>query len=136
MDFDDLVQEGVACYYKVISRYRPRDKRHIMSLFQRTFINHIHLLARYKSRQIDDPTDRLPHNVTCADAELAIFIADAPPLVKSAIKTMMTVDLNKPYRRRRDGTRETMHDRLCRLMGLDPNGTPNIPGEIRAYLSR
>lgn len=141
-DYDDLVQDGVLHYWRIVRKYpaitspRPTTsaRRHIMSLFQRTYINHINDLANRRTRQPEwvvadlapeavDETSYL-EGVT-ADAEVGveqINLAGAPDAVRQLLRALATDEgcrrLGKIYRLRDSGARETLNERLCRIAGL------------------
>lgn len=150
-DFDDLVQDGFLCYYRIHARYAAnvpgerrigtaKEKRHIMSLFQSSYINHIHDLARSKQRQLDLPTfdGELRSSAPDAGSETERLISEAPPLVARVIRALMHDDtgaLLKPFPHKSDGTRETVNERLCALVGLNPALAPQLRTAIRNYLT-
>lgn len=63
---EDLLNDGVMCWYRTLRRYyngkgtkglnrrigEASDLRHIMALFQRTFLNHIHDLSRLRTKTL------------------------------------------------------------------------------------
>jgi DNA-directed RNA polymerase specialized sigma24 family protein len=143
MDVHDLIQDGYMCWYRVIRRYErvPRgSSKHRMSLFKRTFQNHVHDLSKQKSRLPEVHIDDLPPDI--ADHlqfhDVQAVYGGAPPLVKLGLTVLMAPQharsLRSQYRFRADMTRETFNERLCRLAGLDPR-TIDLAGEIREYLA-
>jgi hypothetical protein len=141
VEFEDLVQDGLVCWYRVIRRYERVPKgssRHRMALFMRTFRNHIHDLSKQRSRLVEVHIDDLPpHVADLAAHDMQQVYGGAPPLVKLGLTILMAPaharSLRAHYRFRADMTRETPNDRLCRLAGLDPH-VIDLVGEIRAYL--
>lgn len=142
MDFEDLIQDGMLCWYRVIRRYERVAKgssKHRMSLFMRTFRNHIHDLSKQRSRLIEVHIDDLPpHVADLAAHDMQQVYGGAPPLVKLGLTVLMAPaharSLRANYRVRNDSTRETFNERLCRLAGLDHH-TIDLAGDIRTYLA-
>lgn len=147
-DFDDLVQDGFLCYFRTCARYTQTidgqrrigvatETKHIMRLFQTSFTNHIHDLARAKTRQPDMAVEQLPDTMTEAEGYERL-IAEAPPLIARVISDLVNGDaarLRSPFRRRADGTRETLNERLCRIIGIPVSEAPRLHTELRSYLS-
>jgi len=125
---DDLIQEGFVCYAKVRSKYpQITDDVHILNLTSVAFRNHITNLSNRKRKQADItfadlPNDDIPPETECPDAEIAQLIAEAPPLVQRVLRALQSPEGRKAwaalYRVRRNGTRETLNERLCRMIGL------------------
>ncbi len=136
-DLEDLISDGLMCWQIVVRRYtRVRERKHIMALFQRTYINHIHRLANKRTRQaMELVTDRLPDEVSCPDAELLQFACTAPADVRALLFAIIDRPeiLARPHRRRLDGRRETTNSWLCALAGLDPD-KHNVDSQLRALL--
>jgi hypothetical protein len=155
-DFDDLVQDGHMCYARVLMKYQriPRRVRltpHIMSLFQRTFLNHIHDMAKYRTRysfqkragdlvpeEVDTEHDIWDHIADGIDVfDFEKLISEAPAHVARLLRAIMSAGseffLEKPYLTRRDGKRETTNERLCHLVGADPSRM-DLATELREFL--
>ena len=133
MDFDDLIQDGYYSWCEVCWRYPDAVKNpaHIMSLFKLCFADKITDLSRSKTKQQDDARSDIVDvfdgdAVTMPDpSNFNLLLARAPKAVKDTID-LMTSDrrkdeLNKPYKKQKNGCRETLNQRLCGLLGLDPS---------------
>lgn len=139
-EFDDLVQDGYLCWLKVQQRYvetgAATDPKHVMSLFQRSYINYIHGLASHKLQQIDCPS--VDGELRSAEIDgwqaVEFLMAEAPSRLKAAAGGLAKLG-NGRSRRRSNGTRETTKERLCRAIGFDPEETGNLRDELRAYLT-
>lgn len=148
-DLDDLVQDGYLHYHRIVTRYSEvKTRRHIMGLFKRAYSNHLTDLANKRTKSIDevlhsdlslddsdDDTlwDRL---LAVADDDL-IFLAEAPLQIKKIFLFLDTEQGRKRmrslYRVRPDGTRETMNDRFCKVVGYDPSCI-DLVSCVRDYL--
>src|ERR1039458_4539334 len=127
-DLNDLIQEGFL-YFCIINHKYPNvtSRAHMMRLFQRSFINHLHDLAEMRTKR---PT---PEPLTIEnggemisgflDAAFQTFIAQAPAHIRSVLVLFNTEDgcrkLRAAHRIRPGGTRETRNERWCRLIGVD-----------------
>lgn len=136
-DLDDLIQDGWMCYIRVKRRYPRANKRHLMSLFQRTFLNHITLLARKKWKTeyleftMPEPDEFNKPDPFC---EFMTTISELPVVAGEAVKALMTSPgTDKPYRRKANGERGTLNQRLCRITGLDSEKF-DLPETIRVAL--
>jgi hypothetical protein len=150
-DPDELLQDGFMLYAMVLDRYPTAVKaKHRMSLFMRIFSNHIHRMARNQSNrpeaflacELSAPDGEPIIELDCLDNEtstLAAKIANAPKPVQDVLALYTTEEglrkLRSAYRLRKDGTRETLNERLCRLVGLDPSTGIDLPLLIKACLS-
>lgn len=154
MDISDLIQDGYLCWYMVVERYQDRVENldHMMKLFMRVYTNHLHDLASRRSRLSEqcfvdflrpDQTDsflieRLMPAGEESDAELRLMLDKAPPNVKATLDLFSTEDgrrkLQSKPRRQPNGVRETLNDRLCRLIGIDPTGV-DLVGQVRDFLA-
>lgn len=160
MEISDLIQDGHLHFQRLALRYPDvKDKPQVMALFKRTFINHIHDISKKQSRQSADKVEELaarkirkskrplkafdwehlPLDSDSSDPELAtfrVFLAKAPKPVQDVISLLIHDETRKAiraqYRIRRDGTRETVNERLTRLIGLDPS--IDVAGMVRSYL--
>lgn len=118
-EFDDLIQEGYATWYFVKQRYPDATApEHIMSLFKRIYLNRLHDIARHASAELPSPPDHLE----CTDAKMALLVAEAPGKVKTLLEKLIAnpKPLAAPCRIRKDGTRQTLNERFCRLLGVSP----------------
>ena len=125
-----------------------KDRAHLMALFKLAFCQHIHMLARQRT---DAPetvaSDLIPpdahhdwlwERLMPEEGNLALFIAQAPPLVQAAVRALEDADgpaLRARYRVRPGGREETFNDRLCRLVGLDPSDV-DLVVELTMYLKK
>lgn len=134
-DLADLIQDGYLHYYRVVNKYpHIESRRHIMGLFQRTYTNHIHNLAKDRTRMPDhlvtaglddDPADVLERlmgdrNVTAGDMSLVEILESAPAPVRAVLELLLHKPeaLRAPYRVRANGARETLNERICRRLGV------------------
>jgi hypothetical protein len=141
-EFQDLLQEGYLCWQLVLLRYpAASDRAHIMALFKASFRNRVlDLSRRDRVRGSYFPgvdVDELPlmhREMTCETADLCRMVCELPMDISQAIKAMITGNvLQAPMRRRRDGTRETLNERLCRCIGKD-HAHRDLPMEIKSAL--
>jgi hypothetical protein len=155
-DFDDLVQDGEMCYARVLMKYqripnRVRLTPHIMALFKTTFTNHIHDLAKYRTRNEplrvrvsdmgsdgdteNDIWDHVSRGIDVFDFER--LIGEAPTHVAKLLRAIMAAGseflLAKPYSRR-GARRETTNERLCSLIGEDPQQV-DLATELHDFLT-
>jgi len=141
IDFDDLVQEGYAAYYEVLQRYPTAvDPPHIMRLFQLVFRSKIENIVRSNSKQVDcivgDGTEY--ENAASPEAfDFCALMVNAPQEVLEVL-TLFTKEgtlegLREPPKRNK-GQRETMNERLCKLLGKDPNST-NVVETLRMWFA-
>lgn len=147
-ELDDLIQDGIWLFYRVVRKYPfrehvtpngnvrlvPLERRHIMGLFQRAFLNHITNLANKRTRGNEAPVDvrgdddagdtleRLVQDFAGYQPPLEAASVGAPHNVKRVIDLLIEKPevLSRPYRCRIDG-RETKNDRVCRALRLNPN---------------
>jgi hypothetical protein len=137
-DLSDLIQDGVMCYYVVRQRYPTASARkHIMRLFQVTYINHVHALSNKKRQAcaevaMDDPAIEI-ERFADEDADLDMYLAEAPAEVSTVIRALMakSEELRAPYRR--SGKRATTNQRFCRIVGANAN-TRDLHALVRTYL--
>lgn len=148
-DLDDLIQDGVLHYYRILRRYPDiSDKRHLMGLFKRAYHNHLNDLSNDRTRQLqlevlsadisplEEPDFVLEHyrDPRPTDSEFSELFMDAPSWVREVIRMLIEHprELRKPLRCRNDGTRETVNERWQWLTDYEPG--INLPKLIRAYL--
>lgn len=161
---DDLVQDAHMHYIRLAVRYPAvTDKPQVMALFKRTFVNHIHDLSKKKSKHSEEQVlklaarnrhpgkrvksqqvfdwERSPLDPGVSDPELATFrafLSKAPKPIQDVISLLTREDtrqaLRAQYRIRRDGTRETVNERLCRLCGYNPSDF-DLAFLVRRYLT-
>lgn len=160
IDLDDLIQDGALHYQRIVIRYHNvRTPKHIMALYKRTFINHIHDLSKKRTKSIKeklacDEAKQFDADGNYSDTELwhrlggdsgqtelgalMASIARAPEPIKQVLQMLTTEQgrryLSRPYRLREAG-RETRNERLCRLIGIDP-ATHDLAGSIASYFQQ
>lgn len=142
-DLDDLIQDGFVTWFRIVERYKNNvdAQKHMMALFQVSFINYINNLAKWRGREKPlacayDPimNDLLP------DPEMATFYTlcqNAPDEIKKVIRFMENADncqkLQGLMRLYDDGTRETLGQRLRRLCNLPAN--VDIVAMLKSYFN-
>lgn len=157
-ELSDLIQDGYLCYAKCKQAYpvlmstaqpTPEQRRHVMSLVQRAFCNHITDLAKSRMRLTDMAVSQLvgeegsensfwekvtaPDEVASSGATVGQLLRSAPKELLDLI-TLLAQDAG--FQRKRKGrrlVRETNNERYCRLLGLDPL-THNVVAMIRDHL--
>lgn len=146
IDFDDLIQEGYAAYYDTLRRYPAAiEPSHIMSLYKLVLRSTIENLVRQHSKQIDDARSDIIE-IYDGDAilmpdgfALQSLLLKAPKPVKDVLALFSDdnkrKELQKPYVMKENGRRETMNERLCRLIGYDPD-TINLAKDLRMWISQ
>lgn len=146
MDYDDLIQDGYYAWCEVCWRYPHAvdNPAHIMSMFKLCFADKITDLSRGKTKQQDDARSDIVDvfdgdAVTMPDpSNFNLLLAKAPKVVKDTIELMtserMKDELNKPYEKQVSGRRETLNERLCKLLNLDPNSI-DVVKTTRLYFS-
>lgn len=141
-DLDDLIQDGLIVWARVVKKYpRAKDKPHLMALFMRSYTNHINTLSKSRTRERDAVKAMIDTSLIIEPitddgfGHLAAKIATAPPAIQNLLRALATEHgskvLNAVYRQRRDGSRETRQERLCR-MAMVPNGT-DLAALARSY---
>lgn len=153
-DLDDLVQDGYWHYARIVTRYSDvKSRAHMMALFKRTYLNHINDLSKkatkYPQINAGDLVERSPGLFSenafwdCimwdeGNMDWAGLAAMAPEPIRDVFRLLSSDDgirrLRSHYRIRRDGTRETFNERLCRLIGIEP--TFDLAGALRSYLTK
>jgi len=122
-ELDDLIQDGLMCWWHVRRRYADiAEMRHIMSLFQRTYINHVHQMANKRSAghwfshacgEEIAVTEECVEDVSIAGgghvdpaADEAILISEAPVDVRKLIVEIVQHPelTGSPCRRRMSGS--------------------------------
>lgn len=104
-EYDDLLQDGYLHYCRIVQKYpNATDPPHIMRLFQITYLNHLHNLARARTRDgwllqtdlFDDATSApddlwdmlIPPEEP--DVEFNLRLKDAPEPVRQFFSTAFT----------------------------------------------
>lgn len=129
ISLDDLMQDGELYWAIVRHRYHDKSIPHLMSLFKRAFLNHLHDLANNRTLQTELPFAAMPDmvveeamdNEPCPFAEMVRLLAEAPAQVNTLISRLMAdpTPLRRAYHRQADRI-ETTNERLCAMIGLDP----------------
>ena len=144
MDLDDLIQDGYYAWVEVCWRYPAiiDQPAQIMSMFKLCFADKITDLSRGKTKQQDDARSDIVDvfdgpEMAVDPSNFNLLLAKAPKVVKDTIELLtsdrMKDELNKPYERDANGRRETLNQRICRLLNLDPN-TNDPVAAVRMHL--
>ena len=153
MDLDDLIAEGFLAYAICRAKYDDRvaNKRHFMALVQITFINQITDLANDRTAQPEIAASQLGNpddpegdpfeswlGGMDGDQELCALLSTAPIEIRRLLQLAGSPEwadiMSKPLRRRPGGGRETIYERLSRLVGL-PEGGLDIQERVRRLLA-
>ena len=145
IDFDDLIQCGYVEYCEVLYRYpQATDAAHKMRLFQLCFRSKIEDLVRSNTKQIDEARSDIVETydgdaVLLPDfSNLHALLIKAPQLVKDVLALFNDENarkvLQQPFVKYDNGRRETLNDRICQLIGKDPNCIDAV-GSLRMYFS-
>lgn len=130
-DIEDLVQDGFLVYVRIQKRYPNVTPAQRLRLFQRSYLNHIHNLARQSSRSKAESIDAIEIHPPCEFSDLVRTVAEAPELVRKTIVALASKQVPK-HRIRYDGTRQTTSEMMCRLIGIEP--TINVHSLLINYL--
>ena len=153
MTKEDLLHECFDCLFDARRRYAERykdDPKRFTATVKLMCANTVPYLltrnVRFKTvpildmcerHQEADFTDKLagPDEAQA----IAMLIAEAPEILKPILRAytdggIAADHLAAPNRRRLDGTRMTLNERLCRIVGIDPS-VRDIATELRNYLS-
>lgn len=144
MDYEDLIQDGFYFYCRITEKYpNVTTPSHRMALFKTAFTNHIHDLAKKRTRDsslssresdlgVSLPT--LAEQTEPESPDTSLIIATLPDVLRRLIVVLQTDErVRKPYRRR-GAVRETTNERLCRLVGVNPDSV-NILALLHLHLS-
>lgn len=159
-DLDDLIQDGYMCYARTRTRYpdliKPPliygQKARFVSMFKRIYLNEIHDLANDRTKSISEiglldivsdekpseqqgDTDPLELNALAVPEEctFAVMLSQAPAVVKMFLMAMETEEGRQMMRgqlRKTSTHRETLNERLCKMIGCDPEAI-DLEWEIR-----
>lgn len=157
-EFDDLLQDGHLIWWRVIQRYETEPKRvrsrgHLMALFKRSYLNHLHRLSNKKRSAssevpvlnlvpfINDPEQyEALGAVTSVRDECSEFdrcIAEAPGPLRELLGRMVAgvgaEGWRSEHRVYADGTRQTRGQKFCRILGIPDDGGL-LASSLRAYL--
>jgi hypothetical protein len=136
-EFNDLVQDGFFTYHRIVTRYpNVTEPKHRMRLFQTAFTNHIHDLSKKRTNQEFELTESVVGlDLSLLDTfilpDTSEMIATLPPKLRQCIDVIQ--NKNKQRYRHKPGRRETHNERLCRLIGAEPQGVKLLDA-IRQYL--
>jgi hypothetical protein len=127
IDLDDLIQEGYLAWHRVSIRYPDiTERKHMMSLFQRTFCNLIVDIAKQRTKEAhlnlpftQEVSDYNSHMFEHGISTLYVMLQQAPAPVRKVMELLAT-DVGRKklcslHRMYSDGKRETTNDRLRRL---------------------
>lgn len=163
-ELDDLIQDGYMWWCFVVNKYHDSAyercagskniedsvKQLLMSLFMRTYTNHIHDLSKSRtgaaaevrltdlaSTSTDEAAivESALAGVAVCDAYAAVLVNSAPDGVRQVLQAY---SYERPSAvsayRIRGGERETMNDRFCRIAGKDPAST-DLVSQVKSYLN-
>lgn len=141
-EFDDLVQDGYLHYHRVIAKYsNVKQPAQLMALFKTCFTNHIHDIAKQRTKREHDNIDSTAR-VSIDQASHYLWqhpdtnenLATMPLSLRSLIRALQSDPrVRKPCRRWLDH-RETTNEKLCRIVGADPRSI-NLLEKLRELLS-
>lgn len=145
IDYDDLIQCGYVEYAEVLHRYpHATEPAHKMRLFQLCFRSKIEDLVRANSKQVDDARSDIlevydsPSMIIPDFSNFHALLVKAPQIIKEALALLADdqkrEELAKPFARYDSGRRETLNERMCRLMGVDHNNV-DIVNQLKTYFS-
>lgn len=146
LEYDDLIQEGFWMFYRVKAKYPKVNKRHLMSLFYRSYSNHIIYLAQKRTKNAEllacDIVD-VDGNLfdmwdsVCEPNYVDTLIAHAPEPLDKLLRVIQTDEviakLRRPYRYKLSTGQETFNDRLCGIIGVNP-ASINLHKMLKQYL--
>lgn len=136
-DLEDLIQDGLLAYALCRQKYghRVENRRHFMSLVQVVFANHVTDLANARTKSVQEISisqiaaqgrelQALEYLAGAEDGgqELKAALSLASEEILAFLKLFETpeglAELDKPLRRRADGTRETWDERLSLILRM------------------
>ncbi len=139
--FDDLMQDAFQAYALIRHRY-PKAKyaSHVDTLFRTTFLRHLTDLARQRTLEEAEVVD---NDLVDASSELCEFddlvkiVIESPDIVQTTLRALI-VEGAPESRIGLDGARETLNQKLCRLIGdaaYKGEGFHDVAGAVREYLN-
>ena len=145
MEYDDLIQDGYCAWAEVCWRYPTavNNPAHIMAMFKLCFAAIVTDRSRQKTKQYDDARSDIVDvfdgdEMSVDPSNFNLLLAKAPKLVRDTIELMtsdrMKDELNKPYERQASGRRQTLNERLCSILKLDPTRI-DVVKETRLYFA-
>lgn len=156
LDFEDLVQEGLLCYWRCYKRYSdPQNRSHpdkpltaswLQALVGRAFDNRIHDLASKKRYGFAVPASEVARPSEAPEAvleEAVPAVSETGALLTAlALAPRELVELVRllagdgtqalGFRRERGAARETTNEYYCRLLGLAPSER-DVVQELREH---
>lgn len=135
-DYEDMIQEGYMCWWRVNRNYPLSRMPAIMGYFKLAFINEINRMSNKATAKnwltyTDEPLRPGPLEGT----GMLELLAHAPDAIRKAFRIFQSDEgarkLRAPYRLRSDGTRETTAERVNRISGMPEEDFEAI---LRAYL--
>lgn len=157
MELEDLVHEGFDCIYIAKVKYADRlieNPKKWTNTVKLMVANNIPYLRTCNIRMPEGSLIRIGDMID-PERELAFsemlvgsdenegirqVVAEAPPRIKPILESFLDVSsplhafLKRRRRYRMSGIHETLNERLCRYLGIDPEQY-NVCQEIREYLS-
>jgi hypothetical protein len=135
---DDLISDGLVCWQVVLRKYpKVRERRHLMALFQRTYINHLHALANKRSAQAEEVhCEQMPEQAYVnSDIDMLHLVYSAPETVRKFLIAVIRQPnvLNNPRRHRLHGRPQTLNEFLCAIAKVDPE-EHNLDARLQALL--
>jgi hypothetical protein len=133
LEFKDLLQFAEEAFYETRHRYPDAvEPAHVMSLFKLVYRSRIEDLARAATKQVDQAAGDIVaedwRHFALQDfdtSELQIFSQQAPKEVRALLALMCKDEGREALRadpvRKDSGSRETLNERFCKLLGLDPS---------------
>lgn len=141
IELEDLIQDGYMLWISTRRRYMSAIYiPHIMRLFQVTYVNHIHDLARQSSRLLEQPFSQFDDSAAfaitnleaCQFSELLRLMAEAPGNLKAILIALHSKDRPLRPRVRTNGVRATLNERLAHLVKVSPSDDP--AKKLRGFL--
>jgi hypothetical protein len=133
--FDDMMQDIFEVFLRLQYKYpRVVEARHFMALFKTSVKNMVCDKSRYKKRKTE-ATVTLPkdaseyaetlYGVSFNEGPLAVLLSELPVEIQKMIQCFdneqLLEEMRKPIKlsRGKFSRRETLNERLCRIIGLD-----------------
>jgi len=130
-DIDDLMQEGAMLYHRLSVKYPNANKQQMQRLFETAYRNKIHDISKKRTKLRDNhileceggfDIHSLDVEHTRIPPDTSAIVASLPPVLKSLVQALASDPrVRRQYRRRSNGTRETTNERLCRIVGANPD---------------
>lgn len=144
-ELGDLIQDGYLSWFIVQDRYPGLHyPGHIMRLFQVTYLNRIHDLSKRRTRNepevsfhrfSEEAVEQISNMLPCEFADLLATMAEMRPDLAECVRQLISnPKFSKPYRVKLGEGRETLNDRLCKVLQVDPEAN-DLAGELRQALA-